>query len=376
MRSKTIGILSTLVIGVLMAGVAAAQAPSKEPAPASGLKTGPATVAPHWSKNKYPETIPEGASYHIVEKGDTLWDISARYLKSPYLWPQVWDQNRYITDAHWIYPGDPIILPQVALVAAGAGAGGGAEGMGPDDGLPGEGPDGATGTALFPVTEEATLQCAPYITRESEDNSLRIFGSEFGNDKVAFSDRDILYLNKGSNAGVKAGDVYTIHRVAYKVKHPVTKRTVGTKVEIDGWVRVILVQENSATAVVEQACSDINAGSYLKPYEKVSVPLVGRRLPADRLTPPTGKAAGYVIDVDLDRATAATGHMIALDLGAQDGISPGNILTVYRKMYPSMDVARNVVGEVAILAVREQTALGKVTYSNDAILPGDAVELR
>ena len=74
-----------------------------------------------------------------------------------------------------------------------------------------------------------------------------LIGSEHGATKLAFADRDILYLNKGSNAGVKAGDVYTLHHVAYTVKHPDTGRTIGRKIETTGWVRVILVQENTAT---------------------------------------------------------------------------------------------------------------------------------
>src|SRR4051794_39575405 len=66
-------------------------------APAAGLQAGPATIAPHWSKYKYPTSVPEGVSYHIIAKGDTLWDLSRTYLKSPYLWPQVWDKNHYIS---------------------------------------------------------------------------------------------------------------------------------------------------------------------------------------------------------------------------------------------------------------------------------------
>ena len=44
-------------------------------------------------------------------------------------------------------------------------------------------------------------------------------------------------------------------------------------------MRVILVQENTATVIVEQACVDIHLGDYLKPFEKLPVPLIAREHP-------------------------------------------------------------------------------------------------
>src|SRR5215204_1373712 len=97
----------------------AASAPADQSALAveGGLLKGPATLPAHWSRNHCPETVPDGASYYIVVKGDTLWDIARRFLGNPYLWPQIWDRNRCITDAHWIYPGDVLIIPDVNVVA-------------------------------------------------------------------------------------------------------------------------------------------------------------------------------------------------------------------------------------------------------------------
>lgn len=47
---------------------------------------------------------------YIVVKGDTLWDISAMYLDSPWLWPRLWQVNPEIDNPHLIYPGDKLSL--------------------------------------------------------------------------------------------------------------------------------------------------------------------------------------------------------------------------------------------------------------------------
>src|SRR5437773_3526066 len=70
-------------------------------------------IGDHWTPYDPPdpESFPPEATLHIIVPGDCLWDLADLVFGNPYLWPQIWNENRYIQDSHWIYPGDPLLLP-------------------------------------------------------------------------------------------------------------------------------------------------------------------------------------------------------------------------------------------------------------------------
>lgn len=68
---------------------------------------------------------PDAPERYVVVAGDTLWSISARFLRDPWRWPDIWVVNPQIVNPHLIYPGDQVVLtykdgrPQLELQRGG-----------------------------------------------------------------------------------------------------------------------------------------------------------------------------------------------------------------------------------------------------------------
>ncbi len=56
------------------------------------------------------ELKPNHPEFHVVQPGDTLWDISETFLTTPWLWPEIWHVNDQVDNPHLIFPGDIISL--------------------------------------------------------------------------------------------------------------------------------------------------------------------------------------------------------------------------------------------------------------------------
>ncbi|NOQ35455.1 MAG: LysM peptidoglycan-binding domain-containing protein, partial [Methylococcaceae bacterium] len=66
-----------------------------------------------WAGEEPPEIKSDRPDSYTVVRGDTLWDISAKYLKSPWQWPRLWRGNPQVENPHLIYPGDVLTFSMV-----------------------------------------------------------------------------------------------------------------------------------------------------------------------------------------------------------------------------------------------------------------------
>jgi LysM repeat protein len=285
---------------------------------------------------------PNAPDSHTVKRGDTLWDISKLFLKSPWRWPQLWGMNLdQIRNPHLIYPGQVLVLDKSGGRARLRMANG-------------ELPTGTVKLSPRARAEDAGDSAIPTIPL----NLIAPFLNEavvFNADELANAPRIVaapesrVMMGRGDRAYVRGelGGIadWSLFRQAIPLLDPTTQEVLGYEARFVG--NATYVREGSSAVVADAKGIDTLFG---RSTTRVAVPAtfeilnvkeevgVGDRL---AVTPtrdfssfspraPSSATSGQVVKVYGDALIAGQNQVVAINRGARDGIERGHVLAVLR----------------------------------------------
>ena len=351
------------------------------------------------------ENAPEA---HTVQRGDTLWDISKLFLKSPWRWPDLWGMNlEQIRNPHLIYPGQRLVLVKAdgrATLRLADGAGGGTLKLSPrvrSQVLQ----NGAIASIplhlIGPFLNEAVV-----LGTDEMVNAPRVVATQEG--RVMVSKGEVAYI-RGDRQGQR---VLQVFRQARPLSDPSTNEVLGFEAAYVGAAE--LTREGreprgqdspSASSLPTGAALTVpaSAGLTVPASAALTVPAsviitdvrqevgVGDRLavlaPRDfnAYVPhaPTQAVAGQIISIYGEALTAGQNQIVSINRGLRDGIERGHVLGLWRdgpNRIDSTDEQRTAiklpderVGMLFVFRVFDRVSYALILRATDPVRRGDRV---
>jgi quercetin dioxygenase-like cupin family protein len=332
---------------------------------------------------------------HVVESGDTLWDLSEQYLGTPWTWPSVWREND-IENPHLIYPGDLIWITegemrkvtseeaerlmrgmdvpasQASVEVDGETADATAaeptpEPRDPNKLDPFEELDAST-PDVQRVVHYPGLHRFNYVTDAELQGAASILGSHDEAYWTSQEKRTIVSLGEGQ---AHIGDSYTVFRVRRRVLHPTTGQSMGYFMQILGKAEVVEIHPESSFVRITAAYAEIEPGDRLIPYTEPPSEFKASRI--------EGKLGGEIIAQMQYRQYTGEGDLVIIDRGTQHGVNSGSELEVYRAGKEVSDpvtlsrvlVPDDVIGRMFVLRASDRTSVALVQSANRPVRVGD-----
>jgi hypothetical protein len=313
-----------------------------------------------------PDFVGSAPDEYQVRKGDTLWDLCGRYMGDPWAWPRVWAMNPSITNPHWIFPGDRLRFGGAAAKAVPAAP----TRRGPRLTIARAG--GAAGRSLL-------LRTNGFVTTKELAGSSKIAGSR--EEKELLTIHDQVYVEFPNDKPLKVGERYTIYKPKYAIKHPVGGAAVGSVVEIVGEVQIEqITQGRIARGTIMDALAPIERGHRVGTLSR-QIRQVDRR-------PNKVQLEGFILGMIRGGEMIGATELIFVDKGRKQGVEEGNLFYVIRRgdgNRPIMErigadqdarFPKEVVAEIVVVEVRDETSVAWVTRSTREIKAGDRLEMR
>ncbi len=258
---------------------------------------------------------PDAPARYVVQPGDTLWDISAKFLTDPWYWPEIWHINPQVANPHLIYPGDELALtwvdgkPQVTLATSGATR------LSPR-------------VRVNPLTDAVRAipydRVAAFMSRPSVLSTEQVKGAPYvaygRDDRLASAVGNDIYVRRLSNS--KVGNRYSIYHLADELKDPDDGDVLGYQGVYTGEADVKRLGDPSTLLVVDSARETLEGDILLPVAGDAKMDFIPR--------PPAKKIDGKVMSVIDDRTVVAQHDIIIINRGARDGLEPGHVLTIWQ----------------------------------------------
>jgi hypothetical protein len=303
--------------------------------------------------------------FHIVRRGDTLWDISQTYFHNPYTWPKLWSINPSITNPHWIFPGDQIRLMMP----------GGVGGPQPTPAVPEAGPR-ISGPARGP--SGVFLRQTAFVEPGELKSAGFIIGSK--EEKMLLATLDEAYVDFKNGQPMHVGERYSIYHPVSRIEHPLTHKYLGDIVQIFGECDVRAITDGKiARAAISDSTDPIERGFRVGPLR--------RQFKMMQPHPARSDLAGVVVATLRPHELVATDDLVFFDLGKQDGVELGTRFFVVRRgdgyqavleHVPTYDkrFPRENIAEIVVVDLRDHLATGMVINAVKEARVGDRVESR
>jgi hypothetical protein len=313
---------------------------------------------------------------HVVQRGDTLWDICGYYFSDPWQWPRVWSYNPTITNPHWIYPGD-----QIRLAPGGGGGGGEAPAVVTPE--PGEPPAPSARVVAAVRRTSFDLRQLAFIDNEELEWAGRIVGSPEERNMLAKGDE--VYLDYPAGKAPQVGQRYAIYDGLEPVKQPSSGQVIGNYVRLYGEVQVLEVKKGrKARATIVYGTDVIERGMHVGPtrtqFKDVQPVAAQRDL--------EGQVVAILTTTE-DQELSGGRQVVILDRGSQQGLVVGNRLKVLRRGdgrihkgkrttagEDDRDFPDAVRGVVIVVAVDKSTAVALIVTADAEIEVGDHALMR
>jgi hypothetical protein len=296
---------------------------------------------------------------YTVVKGDTLWDISGKFLKHPWQWKELWKNNAQIKNPHLIYPNDTVYFslvngePSLSLSRP--------QDLRTDKPCvlkPSEYEKGRQSflfdknNKVLPCARESELEkpinliphdkisaflSSPKVVSQEElDNAPYVVGFHEGHLLAGTGDK--IYVKNLTDAVAKT---YTIYRAGETYQATDTNAILGIEAKYIASA-TLLNDGDPATLVITKGTHEIRTGDRIMPSPEIENTL--NFFPK----PPEQNVDGHIIGVKDGMALIGLYSVVVIDKGRADGLITGHELTIYQKGKRIVDPVKNDATEVQL----------------------------